>query len=65
MKEKSSENPSNKFSILQAVLMVVAVGIGMLVIAMITNWFSIPGILGGMIGMALVAFSNLKKKDKS
>ena len=61
--KKSLENPNNKFSMLQATLMVVGVGIGMLAIAMITNWFSIYGILGGMIGAGLYAFSNLKKRE--
>lgn len=51
-----------EFTILQAFGMVLGVGIGMFTFAYFTHLFGLPGVIGGMIGIAIYAFANLKKK---
>lgn len=51
-----------EFTISQAFGMVLGVGIGMFFITYFTHLFGLPGVIGGMIGMTIYAFGNLKKK---
>jgi len=52
-----------KFTVLQALGMVLGVGIVMFTLAYFTHLFGLPGVIGGMIGMGIHTFGNLKKKS--